>query len=104
MASLSIAFDNALPDAAVLRLSGELDMASAPLLAQELERTADRDVDRVVVDVAELEFCDSSGLAVLMSWHQRCEERGRQLVLRSPQPSLVRLLEITAVDGAIRTE
>jgi anti-sigma B factor antagonist len=79
-------------------------MASAPLLAEELERTADDDVARVVVDVAELDFCDSSGLAVLMSWHQRCEACGRELVLRSPQPNLVRLLEITAVDGAIRTE
>ncbi|HZR13614.1 MAG TPA: STAS domain-containing protein [Acidimicrobiia bacterium] len=104
MTQLSIARDDVAPDAAVLRLSGELDMASAPLLAEELERTAGRDVERVIVDVAELGFCDSSGLAVLMSWHNRYEQSGRELVLRSPQPSLVRLLEITRVDGALRTE
>lgn len=104
MDSLSIARETAGPDAAVLVLHGELDMASAPRLAEELERTASRDVDRVVVDVTDLAFCDSSGLAVLMSWHRRCEQDGRQLVLRSPQPSLVRLLEITRVDEAIRTE
>lgn len=104
MGSLSIARETGGPDAAVLRLSGELDMASAPRLAEELERTATRDVERVVVDVRDLAFCDSSGLAVLMSWHQRCEQRGRELVLRSPRPNLLRLLEITRVDEAIRTE
>ena len=104
MDSLSIARDNAVPDATVLRLSGELDMASAPLLSEALERTAERDVERVIVDVADLAFCDSSGLAVLMSWHERCARGGRELVLRSPQPNLVRLLEITRIDDAIRTE
>jgi len=83
-------------------LSGEIDSHTAPTLDQHLEAIGTD--DDVVLDVAGVEFVDSSGLRVVIAWHQRLDEVGNRLVLRSPSQPLVRLLEITGLTGHLHTE
>ena len=52
-------------DSALLRLAGELDMASAPLLQQAVIRCLGPDLRRLYVDVAALTFCDAAGIHAL---------------------------------------
>jgi anti-anti-sigma factor len=80
----------------VLTLLGELDLASAPALEQELEEVEDRGC--VVVDMRRLDFIDSTGLRVLIKAHQRATETDRQFAILSPDDGQVRqLLDLTGV-------
>ncbi|WP_308296850.1 STAS domain-containing protein [Streptomyces sp. ISL-44] len=53
----------------------------------------------MVVDVAELSFCDSSGLNVLITARHTTQKHGRHISLRGPRPQLLRLLELTGTDA-----
>jgi anti-anti-sigma factor len=80
----------------VLTLLGELDLASAPALEQELEEVEDRGC--VVVDMRKLDFIDSTGLRVLIKAHQRATETDREFAILSPDDGQVRqLLDLTGV-------
>ena len=83
-------------DVAVIRLSGELDVAGAGLLEQELERvTADHSPGSIVLDLTTLEFMDSTGLRLVVLADARCRERGIRLALvRGPDP-VHKVFEIT---------
>jgi anti-anti-sigma factor len=80
----------------VLRLLGELDLASAPSLEQELDGLGDR--SSVVVDMRWLEFIDSTGLGVLVKAHQRATESEQEFAILSPEEGQVRrLLDLTGL-------
>ena len=82
---------------AVVTISGELDLASAPALHQGLQKTASLGVREVICDLSQLAYMDSTGLSVIISAHKRMESEGTALVLLSPRPSVERVLDITGV-------
>jgi anti-anti-sigma factor len=83
--------------AVVIRVTGELDLASSPALEQELERGAAAGAQLVIVDLRQLEFMDSTGLSVLVRAHQRATENGQRFgVVKGPQ-QVQRLLSLTGV-------
>jgi anti-sigma B factor antagonist len=84
--------------AAVVYVSGELDLASAPRLQEAL---ADLVADPVVVDLSECTFLDSAGMGVLLASARRLSDSGRSLRVAADNPSILRVLEITAVDTLI---
>ena len=59
----------------ILRLLGELDLASSPALEEELDKVAGH--ASVVVDLRELQFIDSTGLSVLVKANQRASRNCR---------------------------
>src|SRR4051812_24710457 len=71
---------------AVLRLAGELDATTCGLLRDALEAQLRAGRPRLVVDMAELEFIDSSGLSVLAEFAVKAARSGGQLALAAPQP------------------
>ena len=86
-------------DEASIELRGELDPHTTPQLEHEInEVLADGEVRRLVLDLAELAFIDSSGIRSLIRAQQTMAERGGEVVLRSPGPATQRLLEITHLD------
>jgi anti-sigma B factor antagonist len=82
---------------AVVRLIGELDMASAPVLKTELASLAARGVRTVIVDLDQLDFIDSSGLSVLIAGLKRLREGGGTLTIRSPSARAKRVFEIAGL-------
>lgn len=82
---------------AVVRLTGELDMATAPALHSELAGLAARGVHTVIVDIAQLDFIDSSGLSVLIAGLKRFREGGGTLTIRSPSGRAKRVFEIAGL-------
>lgn len=84
-----------------LQLAGELDAHTAPALQAALELATE---PRVVVDMAAVEFVDSSGLRVLIQSHQQAEAAGRALVLAQPSESVRRLLEISGLEGYLHVD
>jgi anti-anti-sigma factor len=79
---------------------GELDLAGAPELGRLLaaEREAGHDL---VVDLRELTFIDSSGLAVLVWAAQSAAGSGRALRLRPPPPPVMRTFDVTGLSGLL---
>ena len=85
----------------VLRLSGELDIAGADALLEQVESVAGRNGSPSVhVDLAELTFIDSSGIRALITASRRIG--GRKMILLSPTPSVAKILDIVRVDRARR--
>jgi anti-sigma B factor antagonist len=88
----------------VVELRGELDMATAPALAERLQQLTDGGAGPVTLDVSGLEFCDSSGLAVLVESHRRGRARGVTVALRSPSRALRRLLSVTHLEDLLEPD
>jgi anti-sigma B factor antagonist len=70
----------------VLSISGELDLASAPLLQQHFLEAVQAHAGEVVVDLEHATYIDSAGLGVLVSAHNRLMAGGGNLVTCSPTP------------------
>jgi anti-sigma B factor antagonist len=88
--------------AAIVEVSGELDLATSPQAERALERAFECGADPLVIDLRKLVFMDSTGLSVLVSAHQRMSEAGRSLgVVRGP-PQVQRLLDLTGVSDRLR--
>lgn len=77
-----------------LALAGEIDALTAPLLTAALEAA---DQQPLVIDMGRVEFCDSSGLRVLLEAHQRLADEGRKLLLARPSEVVARLLDVAGV-------
>ncbi|GAB3656386.1 STAS domain-containing protein [Actinocorallia lasiicapitis] len=83
----------------VVTAVGELDLYTAPRLQQALVALLrEQEVDRVVVDLSGVEFCDSTGMNVLLSGMKRVKERGGQFELAAPRPAVLRILQVTGLD------
>jgi anti-anti-sigma factor len=86
----------------VIAPPAEIDMASAgPLREQVLATDADQ---TIVIDMAEVTFCDSTGLAVLIAAREHVARGAGRLVLRDPGPAVRRLLVITQLEGVFEIE
>jgi anti-anti-sigma factor len=83
----------------VLRLAGELDIASAPDLLRRLaEPPGVRELR-----LRDVTFMDSTGLHALLAAARACDPAHR-LILRDPSPAVRRVVDITGVAGLFRIE
>lgn len=83
----------------ILRLHGELDLATADQLRRSIHTVlVEHDPHRLLLDVAELAFADSSGLSVLVWAHKQLTSRDHQLRLHHPQRHIRRILHVTGLD------
>ena len=77
----------------LVQVVGDLDLESAPAMTEELRaRLGPRPL---VVDLAGIEFMDSSGLGVLVGAHKEAAARGGALLLAAPGPRVHRIFKIT---------
>jgi anti-anti-sigma factor len=77
-----------------LGLSGELDLAAAPVLHDQLVRSEEDGCAAIVLDLPELTFMDCSGLRVLLAASDRARANGHRLVLMGPRLFARQVLEI----------
>ena len=83
---------------ATVRLVGELDLYTAPVLHSALVDLFDSGVRSVTIDLSDLDFIDSTGLSELVVALKRHRQAGGDLVLRSPNPTTAKVLEISGLD------
>jgi anti-anti-sigma factor len=97
-----------MPEASVLRLSvvheprftvlyaaGEIDMTTAPQLRQCLDQLT----GNVLVDLTDVTFLESQGMAVLTGVQNRLLDHDSNLRLRNPQGSVRRALQLVGMDA-----
>jgi anti-sigma B factor antagonist len=80
------------PGIAVLRLAGELDADTAGTLHATLAGLIERPVPRIIVDLADLKFCDSIGLSAFVISRQVIATRGGWLRFACANPFMTQLL------------
>jgi len=97
---LNIEADDGGDGPAVLRVSGELDLATADQLRQAVGQYADSG-GALIIDLSGVTFCDSTGLGVLINAYRRVTGAGGRLLLCGLQPRLTGLLEVTGIDRVI---
>lgn len=90
------------PDRVVLRLQGELDLASASILQGEIESAEANATTLTVLDLDNLDFIDSTGLRIILAAHERSQERGQLLALTRGSQQVQRLMSITRAGEHLR--
>ncbi len=86
----------------VIQSPTEIDMATAgPLREQVLAADADQ---TIVIDLTEVTFCDSTGLAALLAARDHVAAGAGRLVLRNPPAVVRRLFVITGLEDVFEIE
>jgi anti-anti-sigma factor len=86
------------PGTFVVTASGELDVWSAAMLDEELERTRERSGSGVlIVDLTSVPLVDSVVLGVLVRHAKQLRAAGKELVLVTDDPRTVRVIDITGL-------
>ena len=83
--------------AVVVHLVGELDLYNAPEVRAALLEVAAEQPDRLVVDLAEVDFVDSTALGVLIEARTKLEKR-QSFLLAAPGLETHRALKISGLD------
>jgi anti-anti-sigma factor len=79
----------------VVALAGELDLASADLIEGELQRVEATDARRIVLDLRELEFMDSTGVRLVYMAEMRSRSDSDRLRIRRGPDKVHRLFVMT---------
>lgn len=87
-------------DLAIIAVSGEVDVVTAPTLRDRLDDQLAGGQVRVVVDLSGVTFLDSTGLGVLVRGMKRCSELGGELILVATEPRILKLFAITGLNDA----
>ncbi|WP_051944138.1 STAS domain-containing protein [Streptacidiphilus rugosus] len=81
--------------AAVCALAGDLDLHTRPIAEAALGLVLLTRPPVLCVDMWDVQFCDSSGLTLLLRFRERCMDEGVSFALVAPSPRVARLLELT---------
>jgi anti-anti-sigma factor len=87
-----------LGDAAIVTVSGELDLALCSKLTPELNDGLRSGARAIVIDLEAVSLVDSSGIALLLNAFRRLDHAGRQLAIACAVGSQRRAFELTALD------
>ena len=88
------------PDEIVIVLTGELEVSTAAQLREVLDRVSLR-APTVVLDLAGLDFVDSTGIGCLFKLQRRAADEGGIVVARHPQAQIHRVMEMTQLNRLI---
>src|SRR5690349_5824296 len=84
------------PAATLVRISGEVDIATVTKLSGRLDALPDRDT---VVDLCEVGLLSATGVTVLLTLHDRLAAAGARLMLAAASRPVRRVLSVTGLDA-----
>lgn len=83
--------------ASVLVVHGQIDVHTAPRLREQLVELVTQGARRIVVDLNDVDFLDSTGLGVLVGVLKRVRTHDGELVLACQRPRVLKVFEITGL-------
>ena len=89
--------------ACVLRLDGEIDIGTSPDVRSAMESAVNRGCVNVVLDLAKVDYADSSALSLIVWIDHILEPRGGRLVLAGATRNVARVLELSGLVGIAPT-
>ncbi|MHB8512102.1 MAG: STAS domain-containing protein [Actinomycetota bacterium] len=91
-------------DAAYLRVSGEIDMATAPVLDERLRTAQNNGYSGIVIDLENVTFMDASGLRSLLRAAERARQSERAFAIVKAPTIVQRVLQITGTAHLLDAE
>ncbi|BCJ32719.1 anti-sigma-B factor antagonist [Actinocatenispora thailandica] len=85
-------------DRTILRVTGEIDVYTAPRLRQRLVQLVEDGARHLVVDLGGVEFLDSTGLGVLVGGLKRMRALSGSFALVCDQERILKIFRITGLD------
>jgi anti-sigma B factor antagonist len=92
------------PERARVRVEpiGELDMATADALQQQLRELRESGFDELVLDLRRITFLDSTGIALILKEDRHARDAGLEFTLISGPPAVQRVLGVCGVLDELR--
>ena len=88
---------------ALISVQGELDLSNRDRLASVIEETAARTAGCLILDIADLSFCDAAGLEVMVAAHHDLARAGRRLVVINATAHFRRLVKLAEAGLLLET-
>ncbi|MGY3520905.1 anti-sigma B factor antagonist [Micromonospora haikouensis] len=98
---LTMSVDLTEPGAPLIRVGGDLAFTTAAPLRHEVDRRLAEHPSVLVLDFADLQFIDSTGLSVIVHAWREGQQSGTTLRLRSTPRFLDTILDMTGVTGLL---
>ena len=86
-------------DTHVIAVAGEVDLFTAPEFKERVMAPIAAGVARVVVDLSDASFIDSSSLGVLIGAHRRLRARGGRLMVACDHAAILKTFRVTGLDS-----
>jgi len=99
-ADFCVEFPGPSEDVAVLAVSGELDIHTSPEFKEHLVSAVEGGAARVIVDLTEVTFIDSSALGALIGGARRSALNHTELMIVCPPGSVARVIDLTGLHRA----
>jgi len=90
----------------LLRVNGEVDLNSSPVLRKALLKAIPKARNEMSIDLRNVPYMDSSGVATLVEALKMCDQEKLSLVLNEPSHSVLKVLQLSRLDQVftIRTK
>lgn len=85
----------------VVVLAGELDVSTVGQLSDAVTVELAEQPSQIVLDIADLTFCDSLGLGTLVVLNRAAQAQRSRLTLRNPTTFFTRMLEVTGLEAGL---
>ncbi|NLG83284.1 MAG: anti-sigma factor antagonist [Firmicutes bacterium] len=90
-------------DVLLARIEGELDLSTAALFRETIDRRLAEGARHLVLNLAGLTFIDSSGLGAILGRYRRVSERGGKMVAADVPAPIMRLLSLSGLQRVLLT-
>jgi len=87
-------------DTTVIAVLGEIDLDTVPRLRDAVDAAIAGGSNRLVFDLSQVEFMDSSGISLILA----TRSAGTDIVLRNPTHAVLRLIEATGLTDVLQVE
>lgn len=101
---LHLSTDHLDGDRTVIRLEGELDVATTPMLERHVAELVAEGYHRLVLDLERLDFIDSTGFGALIGAQNRVRALDGGLLLRSVPDRVKMVMAAIGLDSVLTSE
>ena len=102
MATVDLTYETSTHEGwSVLAVEGEIDVATAGQLREQVNAMIANGARSLVVDLNGVEFMDSTGLGVLVGAHKRLAELEGSMRVVCTQPTILKVFSLTGLDAVI---
>jgi anti-sigma B factor antagonist len=88
-------------DCAVLQVTGEVDVYTAPMLREQIRELGAKGAVHLIADLSRVIFLDSTGLGALVGGLKRLRQAGGSLALVISTPRILNIFQITGLTKAL---
>ena len=91
-------------DCAVIQVTGEVDVYTAPILREQIRELVAKGAVHLIADLGRIDFIDSTGLGALVGGLKRLREADGSLALAISTPRILHILQITGLTKALAVQ